>query len=195
MTASNPLIHFNVPYVLICGSYHINRNNDKLCDFLGSELAKHNIGIISGGAKPGIRVAESLNRLLTDLDQYQSSKIITVYRKKNVAEEIKIKRIGSIFFEGRNIGEMRDYLFSISKIVIVIGGATKTREEVLLAQERNLSIIPVGMTGGTAHSIWLQYYKTERYKDEKLFSKLNNPNAFIASDAVVSILKDLISGD
>ena len=103
MPASNPLIHFNVPYVLICGSYHVNRNNDKLWDFVGNELAKHNIGVISGGGKPGIRVAESLNRLLTDLEQYQSSKIITVYRKKNIPEELKIKRIGSIFFEGKNM--------------------------------------------------------------------------------------------
>lgn len=169
MTASSPLIYFNVPYVLICGSYHINRNNDKLCDFLGSELAKHNIGIISSGGKPGIRVAESLNKLLTDLEQYQSSKIITVYRKKNTAEELKIKRIGSIFFEGKNIDEMRNYLLTNCKVMIVIGGAAKTKEEVLLAQERNLPVIPVGMTGGTALNIWLQYHKSEKYKMRNYF--------------------------
>ncbi len=195
MPASNPLIHFNVPYILICGSYHINRNNDKFCDFLGSGLAKHNIGVISGGGKPGIRVAESLNRLLTDLEQYQSSKIITVYRKKNTAEELKIKRIGFIFFEGKNVDEMRSYLLANSKVMIVIGGAVKTKEEVLLAQERKLPVIPVGMTGGTAHNVWLKYYKAEKYEDEKLFSKLNNQNPFIASDAVIALLKNIISSD
>jgi predicted Rossmann-fold nucleotide-binding protein len=195
MTASNPLIHFNVPYVLICGSYHLDKNNDKFCNLLGSKLAKYNLGIILGGSKPGIKVAESLYKLLTDLDQYQSSKIITVYRRKSTTEELKIKRIGSIFFEGKNIDEMRNYLFRNSKVVVIIGGSTKTREEVLLAQEKNLPIIPVGMTGGAAYYFWLQYYKAEKYKDEKLFSKLNNPNPFIASDAVVSILKDIISSD
>ena len=90
---------------------------------------------------------------------------------------------------------MRNYLLASSKVMIVIGGAAKTKEEVLLAQERNLPVIPVGMTGGIAHNMWLQYYKPEKYKNEKLFSKLNNQNPFIAADAVVSILKELISSD
>ncbi len=38
-------------------------------------------------------------------------------------EELKIKRTVSIFFEGKNIDEMRNYLLANSKVMIVIGGA------------------------------------------------------------------------
>ena len=68
---------------------------------LGSELAKHNIGVISGGGKPGIRVAESLNRLFTDLEQYQSSKIITVLEEKMLQEELKIKEQSQSFLRAK----------------------------------------------------------------------------------------------
>ena len=195
MTAASPLIHFTVPYILICGSYHRNRRNDKLCDVLGNQLAKYNIGIISGGSEPAIKVAESLNKILTDLNQYEPTKIITVFRKKINENELKIKRIGCNLFIGNNIHEMRDYVFSNSKALIIIGGATKTKEEVLLAQEQNLPVIPVGVTGGTAHNVWLQYNKFRKYEDESLFAKLNNKNPFIASDAIISILKSLILND
>ena len=184
-----------VPYVLISGSYKQNRSNDQLCNFLGNRLAQHNINMISGGGKPGIKVAESMNRMLTDLNQYEHNKIVTVYRRKGNEDELKIKRIGSIRFEGNDIHEMRSHLLSNSKAMIVIGGATKTREEISLAQEQNLPVIPVGITGGTAFNVWLQYQKNKKYKNEEIFLKLNNKNAFIASEAIISILKALISKD
>lgn len=78
MTAFNFSTHSTLPYILICGSYLSNKLNDKLCTILGSELAKCNIRIISGGSKPGIKVAVSFYKMLSDLDLYKSDKIITV---------------------------------------------------------------------------------------------------------------------
>jgi len=195
MSAAVPLIHSTIPYVLISGSYQRNRTNDKLCTYLGNKLAQQNIGIISGGNKPGLKVSESMNKILTDLNQYEHDKIVTVFRRKGNKDELRIKRIGSIYFVGNDIQELREFLIYKSKAIIVIDGITKTREEVLLAQERNLPVIPVGMSGGTAYNVWIQYSKSEKYQNEASFVKLNNQNPFIAADAVVSILNDLTLND
>ena len=195
MAAAVPLIHSTVPYVLISGSYQRNRMNDKLCTYLGNKLAQQNIGIISGAGKPGLKVSESMNKILTDLNQYEHTKIVTVFRRKGNKDELRIKRIGSIYFVGNDIHELREFLLYQSKVMIVIGGATKTKEEVLLAQEKDLPVIPIGMTGGTAYNVWVQYSKSQKYQNETLFAKLNNQNAFIAADAAVSILNELISND
>lgn len=56
--------------------------NDKLCDYLGVELAKHDIKIISAGGSPAIRIVESMAGTMDELNSYDSSKILTVYRRK-----------------------------------------------------------------------------------------------------------------
>ncbi|RZL46503.1 MAG: hypothetical protein EOO93_25885 [Pedobacter sp.] len=116
-----------IHYVIVCGSYDRSRYNDRLCNALGNELAKYNIGIISGGGRPGIKVGESMNRTLSDLGQYDPFKIVTVFRKRNKGDELKTKRIGCNLFVGNDIHDIREYLFSKSRIVIVIGGAVKTK--------------------------------------------------------------------
>lgn len=195
MDSTFSLIHFTVPYVMICGSYQRNRINDKLCNLLGTELAKFNIGVISAGGKPALKISESMNKMLSDLGQYDPNKIVTVYRKKGKTDELKIKRIGSILFVGNDIHDIRDYIFSKSKVLIAIGGATKTKEEVLIAQERKIPVIPVGISGGTGLDIWLQYKRLGKHENETLFAKLNNENVMIVSDAIIDILKKLISDD
>lgn len=87
---------------------------------------------------------------------------------------------------------MRNYLVSNSEVVVVIGGATKTRQEILLAQERDIPIIPIGMSKGAAYNLWSNYCKSQKFKNDETFAKLNNKNPFIVSDAVITILRELI---
>lgn len=192
METTTSFINFAIPYVLVCGSYQRSRTNDKLCEVLGSKIARHNIGIVSAGGKPGIRVGESLNKALTGSGQYEPTKILTVYRKKEPDDELKVKRMGCSLFVGNTLDEMRSYLFSKSKVMIVIGGTFRTREEIMLAQERKMFVIPIGMTGGVAYNTWLEYHQAGRYNDEPSFLKLNNKNPSIASGAVIRSLVDLI---
>ena len=56
-----------------------------------------------------------MNRMLTDLYQYEHSKIVTVYRRKGNEDELRIKRIGSIHFEGNDIHGMREYFLLNAK--------------------------------------------------------------------------------
>ena len=196
MDFTHSFVHFNAPYVLICGSYQDNRVIDKLCTILGNELAKQNIGLISGGGRPAIKIAESMDKTLTDMGYDEPFKIVTIYRKKRKEDDLKTKRIGCNLFVEKDIHDIRDYLFSKSKVSIVIGGATKTKQEILLAHERKISIVPVAMSGGAAFSIWEQYLRYgRRHINKDLFSQLNNKNPFIASNAVIDISKELIRHD
>lgn len=193
MDNENPIIHFAYPYILICGSYQLNKTNDAFCEVLGIELARQNIAMLSGGGVSGLKVAESMDKVMSDSKVYDPTKIVTVYRKKNTVEEIKVKRTGSAIFFGESIGEMRSFIFSKVSAVVVIGGSTKTKEEVQLAQKLSLEIIPVGMTGGMAYTMWQEYFRTKKYTDHELLLRLNSKNSTIAVSAVMSILMSLTS--
>jgi predicted Rossmann-fold nucleotide-binding protein len=183
----------NSSYILISGSYQKNRANDRLCDFIGAELAKHDMKIISGGGNSADRVASSMAGSLDELNSYDTSKIVTVYRRKLNGEEIKARRVGTILFEGNNLQELRNFLFSKSCAIVIIGGAFKTREEVLIAQDLNMPVVPVEVSGGTASIVWQQHYKSGKYQDESLFLQLKSKNLFIAANAVVKTLTVLFS--
>jgi predicted Rossmann-fold nucleotide-binding protein len=180
-------------HICVCGSYQKNRTNDKICEILGNELAELGVGLISAGGVPAQKIMESMDRTLTALSLYDPSKIITVFRKKTREEEIRIKRFGTVIFIGNNLDELREYILSKSKVVIVIGGATKTKEEVLLAQDLNIPVIPVAITGGTAYNLWLHYQRTSKFDNHAMFTQLNNKNYFIAASAVTRTLANLIN--
>lgn len=84
-------------------------------------------------------------------------------------------------------------MFSKAWALIVIGGAIKTREEVLIAQELNLPIIPVEVSGGTASIVWQQYYKSKKYQEEALFLQLKSKNLLLAANAIIRTLVALNS--
>lgn len=192
MDNANLVFNFTHPYVLICGSYQLNKTNDAFCEVLGIEFARQNIGIISGGGVSGLKVAESMDKALTELNCYDPTKIVTVYRKKSTVEEIKVRRTGSAVFIGESIEEMRSFIFSKVSVVVVIGGSTKTKEEILLAQKLGLEIIPVGMTGGMAYTIWQDYFRRKKYSDQELLLQLNSKNSTIAINALVRVLAKFI---
>lgn len=195
MGSAVSFVNFAVPYVLVCGSYERNRINDKFCDVLGNKIAKHNIGIVSAGGRPGIKIGDSVNKTLTASGRYEPTKMVTVYRKKGPKEKLRVTRMGCCLFVGNTIDEMRSYLFTKSKVLIVIGGGVRTREEVQLAEKAKISVLPIGSTGGTAYDVWLEYYQSEKYNDEPTFLKLNNKNPSIAASAVIRSLVELILDD
>lgn len=184
-----------INYVLVCGSYLRNRNNDRLCNLLGHELATHNIGMISGGGRPGVKVAESMARSLIALTQYAPYKIKTVFRLKGSKERISLPRIGSHEFIGNNVLELRHYLLSNVKALVVIGGATRTKEEVLLAEELRIPVIPISITKGTAFDTWLRYAQLRKYHTKQLFLQLNASSPHVVTDAAINFLAKVVSDD
>lgn len=78
---NSPCFNFSYPYVFISGSYEQNRKIDALCKVLGCELAKHNVGIMSGGGKPGLKISTFMDVTLNDLGRYEPSRIITFIEK------------------------------------------------------------------------------------------------------------------
>ena len=191
MNTTQSVIHFSTPYVFIAGSYHRSRNNDSLCRILGFELSKYNIGVISAGGKPGLQVTYSLDKALSDSNQYEPTKLLTFYRRKLKQDYLKIKRVGNIFI-GKDVEEMRDAMLSKATVMIAIGGGNRTWEEIRAAEKLNIPVIPIGMSGGTAYAVWLEYQMSRQAEKHHVFSRLANKNPFIATDAIIDILKSMI---
>jgi hypothetical protein len=66
-----------------------------------------------------------------------------------------VRRFGCNIFTGRNLLELRQAMFTKATAPITIGGNAKTKEAIELAEKLKISVIPVGMSGGTAQMVWL----------------------------------------
>lgn len=87
---------------------------------------------------------------------------------------------------------MRSAIFSKASVLLAIGGGPKTKEEIMIAERQGMPVIPVGMSGGIAYKVWLEYHISKELNDQDLFLKLNSKNPFIASGAIIERLKSLI---
>jgi hypothetical protein len=140
---------------------------DAFCTSFGFELAELKWGIISGGGKAGLRVSAALDRALTYSNLYEPTKILTFYRRKGGYEDDSKQRCGCKLFEGNSIKELREAMIRRSKIIVAIGGERGTMQELQLAEQKALPVIPIAMTGGTALSMWEKVIDAGEFKHDK----------------------------
>ena len=86
--------------------------------------------------------------------------------------------------------DIRRYMVSITKIMIIIAGTKNNQnaqgvyEEFTLAMANNNIVIPIATSGGSARQIWDELNKLDKYHNSPSFQKLNseiNPEAIVKS--------------
>ena len=194
MKNTRQTLYFATPYVFIAGSYERSRNNDNLCKILGFELAKYDIGLISAGGPPALKILSSMDKAMSDMNQYEPTKLLTFYRKRVRPNFPNVTGIGCFIFVGRDLKELRSAMIAKARVMIVIGGSGRTKEEVELAERNNIPVIPIGMSGGVAAKFWLDYSLTKKDSSD-VFGLLNNKNPFVAAGAAIEILQKIIKRD
>jgi hypothetical protein len=83
-------------------------------------------------------------------------------------------------------------MLSKASIMITIGGAGRTKDEIISAEKRNIPIVPIGMSGGTSYTIWLEYQTFHDKSQYESYQKLNNINPFIATAGTIEINKSIL---
>jgi hypothetical protein len=123
----------------------------ELAESLGKRLA--NVGIrVTTASLLGATVGYAL---LNELgDRYDPDRMMLVRRRKDAEVDQPNLRSGAITFIGEDPATLRDSVFDQVRAVIVLGGGAGTREEVERAKARNMGVVPLAMTGGTAFAVW-----------------------------------------
>ncbi|AWB95357.1 hypothetical protein DCE93_06545 [Agromyces badenianii] len=111
--------------------------------------------IVSFGGPAGQVVSRHFRYALAS-SEYRPESVRFYYRKAETGDEsIPIEhRVGMAIFTERTLDEMRDFVFPQVRAMVVIGGGSRTGEEVAAAQTHGVLVIPVGATGGAAKILW-----------------------------------------
>ncbi len=160
---------------------------------LGRYLALGEIRITTAsllGATVGYSLLEELG------DQYDPDRMMLARRHRNEPVDPPNLRSGAITFIGEDPSTLRDKVFDQIRAVIVLGGGEGTREEVMRATERGMSVVPLACTGGTAMAIWQEMSADlsslelgGRPIDPELFTRLSSADISDAVNAAVRLAK------
>lgn len=158
---------------------------------LGNRLASAGIRVATGSALG----AACGYGLLDALDDYDPDRMWLLRRRRDADITAPRRRQGTIKFIGTDPNELRDQAFQDVRSTIVLGGGHGTAQEVALARERGMGVVPLALSGGTALDLWtdmgnqlVNHTLGGRPIDATTFEQLNDTNQDVALDAAVSLI-------
>jgi hypothetical protein len=163
-----------------------------LAETLGKRLANVGIRVTTAsllGATVGYALLDELG------DRYEADRMMLVRRRRDAEIDQPNLRNGAITFIGEDPATLRDSVFDQVRAVIILGGGVGTQEEVERARARNMGVVPLALTGGTAFAVWEammasldEFELGGRPIDPLAFEGLNSADYTVAIDSAVSLV-------
>ena len=125
----------------------------EFASLLGASLVQHEINMSAAGKFGAQAGYEFLNRLQVRGD-YEAKRFTRLRRSKPEPLSEPSQRRGSIVFEGSTGGELRTVAFANVRAILAVGGGLGVSQEIALANEQGLGVIPVAKFGGAAFDEW-----------------------------------------
>lgn len=150
--------------------------------------------VASLGGDAGWLTSKQLATLLRARDSYDPSRIEIHFRRKDDPPPSLDTRVGTAIYSALEREDLALKVLDESRAMLVIGGGSRTAEEIGWANERGVGVVPLAASGGAAHD----YFEAVSADppslgaadvSTKTWSNLNNPNLGIACSAAMDLLR------
>lgn len=106
--------------------------------------------VASLGGPAGTAITFTLGEELLKRHRYNPDRLRLHFRRQPTAAPPLERRIGTAIYSSLGQNELRREVMEECRAVLVLGGGTRTAEEVALADELDLPVIPLAGSGGAA---------------------------------------------
>lgn len=106
--------------------------------------------VASLGGPAGTSVTFTLGEELFKRGRYNPDRLRLHFRRQPTAAPPLERRIGAAIYSSSGKNELRREVMEECRAILVVGGGDRTAEEVALAGELNLPVIPLAASGGAA---------------------------------------------
>ena len=186
------------PMLFVSGSFKDNTPNARaIAENIGAQLESiedPNFTIVSFGGDAGQVISKQYRDALR-AEAYRPEKIRFYYRKAKpgAQEMIPVEhRVGMAIFTEKELDGMRSQVFPQVRSLVLIGGGDRTADEVRIAREQQIAVIPVAASGGHAKEVWEATTPAEQGLDgdhaAELWRQLNSTQLALASRAAVTLV-------
>lgn len=146
------------PRLFVSGS-RTDDSFDRACEEMARALADRVEWEVCSLAGPaGWITTRELARIRRAEGTYDPSRLVFHSRRKIAPPPAEIdERVGTSVFDDLDREPLVQGLLDESRAVLVLGGGTRTREEIGWAAAFGLGIVPLAASGGTAREYWEDY--------------------------------------
>jgi hypothetical protein len=146
------------PRLFISGS-KTDEAFDRACEQVARALADRvEWEVCSLAGHAGWVTTRELARVRRAEGSYDASRLVFHSRRKAGPPPVEMdERIGTSVFDDLEREPLVKGLLDESRAVLVLGGGTRTSEEVEWATRFGLGVVPLAASGGTAHQYWLAH--------------------------------------
>ena len=191
---SSLVVRTRRPKVFVSGS---ETGNDfaKHCEQMSAKLeAEPTWEIASLGGPAGWFTSKQLATLLAARGRYDASHIEFYFRSKNSPPPPMDARVGTAIYTDLERDVLVPSVLDRCRAMLVIGGGSRTMEEIEWAQARGVGVVPLAASGGTAQA----YFESVRHSppwlgasavDPGRWERLADPNLGVACSAAMDLLR------
>jgi hypothetical protein len=177
------------PNLFVSGS-RLTDDEKATCGSIGSRLNDlgTELSVVSFAGDSALAVSGGFWESMVG-DEYAPDRIRFYFRAQDgKAAPQHPKRMGSCIYTQLDIDAMRDKVFGQSRAVLVIGGGTRTRDEIEHAQSLKVPVIPIAIAGGLGKELWENLTPEELgldgFVDNALWERLGSGDVNVVSRAV-----------
>lgn len=174
---------------------------DAIARALAAELTTHvDIRLMTGGRLGG-QVGYTVMRERQASGRYDPESLVVIRRAQDIPlEDAPNQRLGSVLFDGEHAAGLRSAAFAQVRAILVLGGGSRTRDEIKEAHELGMGVIPVAASGGAARAEWQAvisdpdaYRLGERSVDLETLRDLDNADPGTLARAAVILVRQGLS--
>lgn len=164
------------------------------CDRLAQALADDlDWQIASLGGPAGWLTTRQVARLRRAAGEYDPSKLLLYFRQRDEPVPEIDERVGTAVFTDLSRDELYPRVLADCRAVLVVGGGTRTSEEVAWARRAGLGVVPLAASGGAARDAWLDAGSEPllggRPADPEAWARLDSAEPTAAVLAAVRLLR------
>lgn len=157
---------------------------DEIAKAIADELASQPDVLLMTGGTLGGSIGYAVMRQRKAEGGYRPDSLLVIRRAQDSGLGTPPNtRLGSVVFDAEDAEGLRSAAFGQVRAVLVLGGGSRTREEIQQARELGMGVVPVAASGGAAQEDWN--------------AVIANPGAYRLGEQPVDVhlLEDLDSDD
>lgn len=157
--------------------------------------------VSSLGGPAGWEVTRELSQIRRVEGTYDPTQLVFYSRHKEGPPPIEMdERVGTFVFTDLEREPLVQDLLDESRAVLVLGGGGRTAEEIKWAVELGVGVVPIGTSGGAAHSYWDRHRADPpllggRETDPAAWERLGGSISVAARAAEVLLAQAMYAGD
>lgn len=148
------------PQLFVAGSFADDDVDARhAAETVGAHLAEldrgtTDVAVASLAGPSGRLVSYAFGDQLRNIGRYDPSRIKFHFRRKDEPPDGLDERTGSALHSDLDQDPLRRQVIKDCRAMLVVGGGDTTRDEVAIADEHDVPVIPLACSGGTAAQVW-----------------------------------------